>query len=279
MPRLYLSFGEFWQIQAFRMNKNADMALSHGAALHGHPLFEDQRDDVRRRLEDIKRLEREAVRKRFEERREAWLRGSSWFSFGELADVYVSRLPIVGNRDPGLREFFELLRASIASGEFERGGRTRVFVISAEKAYCLTPELMKKGDGDDMHALLRECWTLPKIGIEWCDRLRIELPSRWKERAQVRPATPQQTKQTRASSDEAKIVAFIEATSSSSPMTQTCAEAILTVFRTQPNLILEYRKKPLRKAVADYCRSKSRGCPSDKTIYNVLKKIGIHEGA
>lgn len=253
------------------MDKHIDVASPHCEAMPDFRFLEWQLDDQRRQADDVRREKYKAACKRFDRHRKAWLTGYSLFSFGELADVYVSRMPIGRDRDQGREKFFELLRASIAVGGFVRGGRPRISVISPDGVYRLSTELMEAGDGDAMQSLLEQCWTLPAIGIEWCGRLEIELPDRWKERTQVSPAERTPT----SAQIETKIIAFIDGASLDSPQTLTSAKAILSVFRTQPDLVLKYRKKALRKEISDYCTKEGKSCPSDKTIYNVLERIRI----
>lgn len=175
------ALGEINPSLSISMNKHTDATLPHCEAMPDFRFLEWRLDDVRRQADDVRREKYKAACKRFDRHRKAWLTGYSLFSFGELADVYVSRMPIDEDRDQGRKKFFELLRASIAAGEFERGGRPRISVISPDKIYRLPAEFMEAGDGDAMQALLEQCWTLPAIGIEWCGRLEIELPSRWKD--------------------------------------------------------------------------------------------------
>jgi hypothetical protein len=247
------------------MNKHADIALSHGAALHGHPLFEDHRDDVRRRAEQVAREKDAAVRTRFGRRREAWLGRSSLFSFGELADVHVSRMPVDRDRDKGRRDFFELLKASIASGEFERAGRTRVCVIFESKSYRLTPELMRAGDGDAMQSLLRECWTLPEIGIEWCERLKIELPNRWKLAVVSRPGPDKRGPDQSAEKQIIDRVVQSLRPSRKCPM-QAALDAIGHIQMMAPEKLRQHQKIFMIREVEEFCRKIASPVPCERTI-------------
>lgn len=149
--------------------------------LHGLPRYLGKGARGRRRLEEF------AARQERQRR---------WASFADIADWCARESGRIAP-DPSLRRVaFAALAASLAGGEFERGGRSAVLLLCPGLAPGPVGRrwmagIATLGDADEIaHNYLALCWLPLDHARAWLERKRIPAPPGWSATAAAAGKAP-----------------------------------------------------------------------------------------